>query len=70
MPRKRTTDEPPNSVNAKRLKEDEQTTGYLRNRLIALQEENKTIKNKLEEMETTWMREYHSPRLSSIIALQ
>lgn len=56
MTKKRSSENDHGDSVSKRLKEDEQSTTYLRSRIIALQDENKKMKNKIEEMETNWMR--------------
>lgn len=43
---------------AKRVKAANNNEEYLRGRLLAVQNENKILKEKIEEMETKWMRKY------------
>ena len=45
-----------NAHNSKRSKSDDHAEKHLQGRLMALQDENKQLKDKIGEMETTWMR--------------
>ena len=56
-----------NTNQAKRHKSDEHADIYLRGRIQAVQEENKRLRDKIEEMETTWMRKF-LPRIDQCLS--
>lgn len=56
---KRTNENSENVSVSKRSKvNDDSSDKYLRGRILSLQEENKKLKEKIEDMESNWMRNY------------